>query len=77
MKKLVQSIDGDAIVDMVAGRPHQKYAWLQRLWLVILFLGGLYLWGQFLNWGRGPLNFHDLAGISGPRLAFMRESIIR
>ena len=77
MKKFFQSIDGASIVDLIAGRPQPVHAWLQRLWLAILFLGGLYLWGRFLNWGRGPVNFHDWAIIFGPRLAFLREAILR
>ena len=75
--KSIRSINSDAIVDLVTGRSQQKYIWLQRAWLVVLFLGGLYLWGYFLNWGRGPLNFHDWAYIYGPRLTFLREAIIR
>ena len=77
MKKFIRSIDGDLLADLIAGRPQPKYIWLQRTWLVVLFLAGLYLWGHFLNWGRGPLNFHDWAGISGPRLAYMRQSMIQ
>ncbi len=72
-----QHLDGKALTELVAGHPAPKYAWLQRLWLAALFTGGAYLWGRFLNWGRGPLDFHDWALIYGPRLAFLRSAILR
>jgi len=77
LKKFFQRIDGAFIVDLLAGHPQPKTAWLQRLWLALLYIGGLFLWGRFLNWGRGPVNFHDWGIIFGPRLAFLREAIIR
>ena len=77
MKKFFQPIDGASIVDLLAGRPQSKNSWLQRLLLALLYIGGLYLWGRFLNWGRGPVDFHDWAIIFGPRLAFLREAILR
>jgi len=77
LKKFTPSIDGDLFVDLLAGRSQDRYVWLQRTWLVILFLGGLYLWGNFLNWGRGPTTIHDWVYVTGPRLTFLREAIIR
>ncbi len=77
LKKFYLPVNGGFFVDLIAGRPQVKYAWLQRAWLAILFLGGLYLWGRFLNWGRGPISFHDWALIFGPRLTLLREAIIR
>jgi len=69
-------LKSEQLIGIVVGRPQRKNAWLQRLWLVFLFIGGLYLWGQLLNFGRGPLNFHDWAAISGPRLAVLRAAIL-
>jgi len=46
-----------------------------RAAILVLFLGGLALWGVFLNWGRGPFNFHDWADITMPRLVFLQDSI--
>ena len=66
----------EQLIDLIVGHPQQKNAWLQRLWIVILFIGGLFLWGQLLNWGRGPLDFHDWAQIYGPRLAILRAAIL-
>ena len=69
-------LNRDLLIDIIAGRPQRKNAWLPRLWLAFLFVGGLYLWGEFLNWGYSPLNFHDWAIISGPRLAVLRTAIL-
>ena len=77
MKKFFKPIDSHIFIDLLTGRPQPKTAWLQRACLIFLFLGGLYLWGQFLNWGSGPINFHDWSAISGPRLAYIREALIR
>ena len=70
-------LDSKTLTELVAGQPGEKLAWLQRLWLAALFTGGIILWGRFLNWGRGPLNFADWAVIYGPRLAFLRSAILR
>jgi hypothetical protein len=74
--KHLEWFQSERIISLIAGRPQQKNAWLQRVWLACLFLGGIYLWGQLLNWGRGPLNFHDWGFIFGPRLAVMRAAIM-
>ena len=69
-------LQSEQLIVLIVGRPQRKNAWLQRVWLVFLFIGGLYLWGQLLNFGRGPLDFHDWAAISGPRLAVLRAAIL-
>ena len=48
-----------------------------RAWLLILYLAGIVLWGQFLNWGSIPFDFHDWAEINAPRLAFVRDAVIK
>lgn len=53
----------------------KKYKWFFWLVIVILFLGGMALWGVFLDWVRSPLNYHDWADITLPRLAFLRDAI--
>jgi hypothetical protein len=55
--------------------PQKKYRWISWIWLGLLFLGGLFLYGYFLNWGRGPFTFHDWALVTGPRLAFLKDSV--
>jgi hypothetical protein len=69
-------LNRDVLIDIIAGRPQRKNAWLARLWLTFLFVGGLYLWGEFFNWGNGPLDFHDWVAITGPRLTLLRYAII-
>jgi hypothetical protein len=54
----------------------QKY-WLNGLWLVGLFVSGILLWGSFLNWGRGPYNFHDWALVAVPRTAILKDAVTR
>lgn len=49
--------------------------WKDAAWLAGIYLLGLLLWGQFLNWGRIPFDFHDWAEISAPRLAFVQDAV--
>ena len=55
----------------------KDFAWLAPTWIVMLFLGGAILWGQFFNWGNIPLDFHDWAEITAPRLAVVRDAMIK
>lgn len=55
----------------------QPPKWLAYGWLAGLYLLGLFLWGQFLNWGRIPYDFHDWAEISAPRIAFVRDAVMK
>ena len=54
-----------------------RFRWATRAWLAALYLAGALLWGYFLNWGRIPLNYHDWADISGPRLTFLKDAITK
>jgi hypothetical protein len=47
-----------------------EWAWTAVLWLV-----GLFLFGQFFNWGNIPFDFHDWAEISAPRIAFVQNAV--
>lgn len=49
-----------------------KSGWV---WIVILLLTGLFLFGQFFNWGNIPFDFHDWAEISAPRIAFVQDAV--
>lgn len=53
-----------------------KRRWLGLVWFAGLWLVGVFLLGQLLNWGRGPLNFHDWAEVNAPRIAFVRDAVI-
>jgi len=55
----------------------RRYRWFGAAWLVALFLGGALLWGKFLNWGNIPFDFHDWAEVNAPRLAFVRDAVIK
>jgi hypothetical protein len=57
--------------------PGSFNTWFERAWLAGLYLAGGALWGKFLNWGRIPFDFHDWAEISAPRLAFIRDAVIK
>ena len=49
--------------------------WVVWGWLAGLYLVGLFLWGQFFNWGRIPFDFHDWAEICAPRIAFVQNAV--
>lgn len=48
----------------------REWGWIAALWLV-----GLFLYGQFFNWGGIPFCFHDWAEISAPRIAFVQDAV--
>ena len=50
---------------------------LGRAWVVGLYLLGLVWWCIFFNWGSIPVDFHDWAEISAPRIAFVRDAVIK
>lgn len=64
----------NAIFDREA---EQKNAWWGWTWLTGLYLSGVFLWGKFLNWGRIPFDFHDWAEVNAPRMAFLRDAVIK
>jgi len=49
-----------------------KWEWV---FAAILWLVGLFLFGQFFNWGNIPFDFHDWAEISAPRIAFVQDAV--
>jgi hypothetical protein len=55
----------------------RKGQWANRAWLLGLFLTGLFVWGNFFNWGRVPLNYEDWAIISAPRFDFLKDAVTR
>jgi len=54
--------------------PHRN-RWITWIWLVALYLAGVFLWGYFFSWGRFTLTFRDWAHITGPRLAFLKDAL--
>ncbi len=55
----------------------RKHRWIGWVWLAVLFVAGVFLWGKFLNWGDIPFDFHDWAEVNAPRLAFIRDAVIK
>ncbi|NMB87901.1 MAG: hypothetical protein GYA17_06050, partial [Chloroflexi bacterium] len=49
----------------------------QAAWLAVLYVVGVLGWGQFLNWGQIPFDFHDWAEINAPRLTFLKDAVTR
>ena len=57
-----------------AERSHPLFS---KIWVLAWFILGGCLWGQFLNWGNIPFDFHDWAEINAPRFAFLRDAVIK
>jgi hypothetical protein len=55
----------------------KKQRWLTCIFFGVLLIGGIYLWGIFLNWGNISFSFEDWAAITGPRLAFLRDAMTK
>ncbi len=53
----------------------QKSRVLFWLWVVLLFLAGVFIWGKFLNWWLSPFTYHDWADITIPRLTFLQDAV--
>src|SRR5664279_4215073 len=61
--------------DFIISCDFKKYRLAASLWLAVLFLGGAFLWGHFLNWDRGPFTYHDWVGVTAPRVNLLRNAI--
>jgi len=46
-------------------------------WTTFLYLGGIYLWGMYLNWGNFDFLIQDWSKTTGPRLYFLNDAIIK
>jgi hypothetical protein len=62
---------------LFSGETPKQHPVFNKIWLVSLYLLGMILWGQFLNWGNIPFDFHDWAEINAPRMAFVRDAVIK
>ncbi|GAP14365.1 hypothetical protein LARV_02133 [Longilinea arvoryzae] len=63
------------VVDSLTAHPSKRYYRLNRIFLGLVFVAGLIFWGLFMNWGRGPITFHDWADITAPRLTLIRNAV--
>ncbi len=48
---------------------------LSWLWLVGIYLLGIFFWGRFLGWGKVPLDYHDWANSYVPRIMAVQEAL--
>ena len=48
---------------------------LRNVFLILLYLFGIYIWGKMFSWGRMPLDFFDWAAINVPRIDFIRDAL--
>lgn len=64
-----------SLIDFLTARPSEKYRNYNRVVILALFVAGLVVWGFFMNWGNGPITFHDWAEITAPRLTLLRNAI--
>jgi hypothetical protein len=71
---LRQFIEGT--FEWIISGPQKKFRLANGISLGILFLIGIVLWGFFLNWGKGPVDYQDWADITAPRLAFLKNVLI-
>ncbi len=55
----------------------KKQRWLSWVFFGVLLLGGIYLWGVFLNWGKISFTYEDWAAITGPRLSFLHDAMTK
>lgn len=62
-------------IDSFISPPQRKYQFLSNLYLILLYLGGIFLWGFYFNWGRWSDSFHDWAEITAPRLTVLKNAI--
>lgn len=62
---------------LIRTSPEKRIQRLEKVWLFFLYFLGIFLWSYFLNWGQGPLNYHDWADINAPRLAFLKDAASR
>ena len=61
--------------DFLISCDFKKYRLAAGLWLAVLFLGVNFLWGHFLDLVNGPIEFHDWANVTAPRLTLLRNAI--
>ncbi len=63
---------GDWLLSSQSPRNHR---WLSILWFGGLFLLGIFVFGNFFDWGGHTLEYHDWANVTGPRFLFLRTAV--
>lgn len=65
----------DFINTLFYPKKNQDYFWIGNIYLITIFLLGVYLWGKFLSWNTITLDFYDWAYINVPRLLFEQNAL--
>ena len=47
------------------------------IYTIVIYASGVLLWGFFFDWGSIPLNFHDWADVTAPRMQFLKDALTR
>jgi hypothetical protein len=63
------------VFDSLVMPPGDKNRVGDKIFIAFLVIGGILLWGYFMDWGKGPLNFHDWSEITEPRLTFLKNAL--
>ena len=63
---------GDWLLSSQPPRVHLKRS---IAWYAGLFLLGLFVFGNFFEWGGHTLEYHDWANVTGPRFLFLRTAV--
>jgi hypothetical protein len=75
MKNVISSTFIEIYRQFFASEKQNKNQWIFWLWAALLFFGGAFLWGYFLQWGSPQsLLFQDWTDITLPRLAFLQNA---
>jgi hypothetical protein len=53
----------------------KKNILLRSIFLLFLYIFGIYLWGKTFSWGGLPLDYFDWALINTPRIDFVRDAL--
>ena len=72
-----QEFMSDLIKAIFDSQKEKQYGWFKWFWIIVLFLAGALLWGKFLNFGKITFDFHDWAEISAPRVAFIKDAVMK
>jgi len=64
---------GEAPYAFIDSQIEKKFRWLVIIWILGLYIAGIFFWGSFLNWTKAPLDFEDWGVINLPRLGFFSE----
>jgi hypothetical protein len=60
---------------LLSGESPRNHLWPSILWYAGLFLLGIFVFGNFFEWGGHTLEYHDWANVTGPRFLFLRTAV--